>query len=157
MRVPYVYIALLSVGLAALVCAVELGRRLGARQRRVDPGASDAAVGPMDGVVFGLLGLFLAFTFFGAASRFDHRRDLVVNEANAIQAAYLRLELLPAEPRSELQAMFRRYVEERVASYAKLPDQEAFQAEYDRSVALQREIWRTALAAGQRVNPPLSG
>jgi len=43
------------------------------------------------------MGLLITFTFSGAASRLDHRRDLVINEANAIGAAYLRLSLLPTE------------------------------------------------------------
>ena len=50
----------------------------------------------MEGVIFGLLSLLIAFTFSGAASRFERRRDLIVQEANAIGTAYLRIDLLPA-------------------------------------------------------------
>ena len=34
--------------------------------------------------MFGMMGLLVAFTFTGAASRFEQRRELVVQEANAI-------------------------------------------------------------------------
>jgi hypothetical protein len=53
-------------------------------------GAS-ASVGAVEGAVFGLLGLLVAFTFSGAAARFAIRRQLIVEETNAIGAAYLRL------------------------------------------------------------------
>jgi hypothetical protein len=43
--------------------------------------------------VFALPGLVIAFTFSGAASRFDHSRDLIVEEANDIGTAYLRIAL----------------------------------------------------------------
>jgi hypothetical protein len=49
----------------------------------------------VEGAVFGLMGLLLAFTFSGAASRFEVRRQLIVQETNAIGTAYLRLDLLP--------------------------------------------------------------
>jgi hypothetical protein len=57
------------------------------------------------------MGLLIAFTFSGAASRFDTRRQLVVEEANAIGTAYLRLDLLPASAQSALRESFRRYLE----------------------------------------------
>ena len=41
-----------------------------------------------------MMGLLLAFTFTGAASRFDTRRELIVQETNAIGTAWLRLDLL---------------------------------------------------------------
>ena len=47
--------------------------------------------------MFGLMGLLIAFTFSGAASRFDARRELIVEEANAIGTAWLRLDLLDAD------------------------------------------------------------
>jgi hypothetical protein len=47
----------------------------------------------VEGAVFGLLGLLIAFTFSGAASRFDDRRALIVEEANDIGTAWLRVAL----------------------------------------------------------------
>jgi hypothetical protein len=113
-----IYFVVLYVLIAgSMIIAIEIGRRVGARQRRADPHADENA-GPMDGVVFALFGLLLAFTFFGAGSRFDHRRDLIVTEANAIKAAYIRVDLFPPEVQPELRRLFRRYVESRVSSYA---------------------------------------
>ena len=63
--------------------------------------------------MFALLGLLLAFTFSGAADRFDHRRSLIVEESNAIATAYSRIDLLPQAAQPKLRAEFRRYVEAR--------------------------------------------
>ena len=87
-----------------------------------DPVGARAGAGVVDGAVFGLLGLLVAFTFSGAATRFDARRQLVVEEANAIGAAYLRLDVLPAAAQPALRARFREYLDSRLAAYRAVPD-----------------------------------
>jgi hypothetical protein len=57
------------------------------------------------------LGLLIAFIFSGALTRFDTRRVQVVEEANAIGTAWLRLDLLPAAAQPKLRDTFRAYVE----------------------------------------------
>ena len=74
---------------------LEVGWRIGARRLAEDPNGADAGVGAVEGAVFALLGLLIAFTFSEAASRFDTRRQLIVEETNDIGTAYLRLDLLP--------------------------------------------------------------
>jgi hypothetical protein len=108
----------------------------------------------VDGAVFALLGLLLAFTFSGAASRFDERRKLVVEEANAIGTAYLRIDLLPTAAQADLRASFRRYVDARLAVYRALPDIAAAKAELVRATALQQEIWAKAVAASAGAQAP---
>ena len=150
----HLYVALFFVALfAGMVGALELGRRLGVRQRLSQPDGGDPAVGAMDGMVFAVFGLLLAFTFSGAAGRFDHRRELAVNEANAIETAYLRLDLLPADAQPELRDLLRRYVESRLVSYQRLPDLAAFDAECNRSAALLGRIWKAAVPAAKRADP----
>ena len=75
---------------------LEIGRRIAARQRKEDSGTAGEGVGAVDGAVFALLGLLIAFTFSGASSRFDTRRQLIVEETNDIGTAYLRVDLLAA-------------------------------------------------------------
>src|SRR5215510_4984847 len=101
----------------------------------------------MAGAVFALLGLLIAFTFSGAASRFDARRQLVVEEANAIGTAYLRLDLLPAHTQPPLRESFRQYLQTRVEIYRKLPDIAAARQEAAHAVTLQGQIWSQALTA----------
>jgi hypothetical protein len=88
-------IATLAGGLfVGMLVLLETGRRLGLRRLAQDSEAAQVGFGVVEGAIFALMGLLIAFTFSGAASRFDTRRQLVVDEANAIGTAYLRLDLL---------------------------------------------------------------
>jgi hypothetical protein len=131
----------------ALLIALEIGRRWGLRRAEAGAEPSRAGLGTVEGAVFALFGLLLAFTFHGAASRFDVRRALIVEEANAIGTAYLRLDMLPAAAQPALRQLFRTYVDSRLEIYRRLPDLEAAMAELARSKDLQSEIWRNAIAA----------
>jgi hypothetical protein len=74
----------MSVLFIGMLFVLELGRRLGNRRLSTDPEGARAGTGTVEGAVFALLGLVIAFTFSGAASRFDTRHDLIVQEPNAI-------------------------------------------------------------------------
>jgi hypothetical protein len=124
----------------------ELGRRMGSRRLAENPEYA-RGIGPVEGALFGLLGLLLAFTFSGAVSRFDDRRLLITEEVNAIGTAWLRIDLLPANAQPNLRDLFRRYVDSRLETYRKLPDIAAAEAELAHSVALQGEIWKASVAA----------
>ena len=76
-----------------MLLLLEAGRRIGIRRMANDAEGSRAGLGTVEGAVFGLLGLLIAFTFSGAASRFDTRRELIIEETNNIGTAYLRLVL----------------------------------------------------------------
>lgn len=148
--------------LVGMVASVELGRWLGARQRATHLDAGDSGVGAMDGAVFALFGLLVAFTFSGASTRFDHRRDLMVADAASIRTAYMRIDLLPIDTQPELRQLYRRYVEsriavQRIAANRDAADVRAVMAEYDRSVALQGQIWNASVVAAQRGSPPALG
>ena len=104
----------------------------------------------MEAAVFGLMGLLIAFTFYGAENRFETRRGMIVEEANAIGAAYHRIDLLPPNTQPQLREEFRKYVHSRLAIYQKIPDWEAVDAmngEIKHSTAIQKEIWRQAIDA----------
>ena len=133
--------------LAATLCLLEIGRRLGVRRLAQDPEGAKAGAGAVDGAVFGLMGLLIAFTFTGAAARFDARRALAVEEANCVGTAWLRLDLLPASAQPPLREKFRHYVDARLALFRKLPDIAAAKAEQTRAGVLQTEIWAQAVAA----------
>jgi hypothetical protein len=105
----------------------------------------------VEGAVYGMMSLLIAFTFTGAASRFDARRDLIVQEANAIGTAYLRLDLLPADAQPALRQNFRDYLESRLVFYRILADHGSAKNELDRSIKLQAEIWSRAVEAVGRV------
>jgi hypothetical protein len=142
--------ALTAIGLfGGILLFVEIGRRIGFRRMAQDSEGARAGVGAVEGAVFGLLGLLIAFTFTGAAARFDARRQLVTEEANDIGTAWLRLDLLPAGGQPALRESFRHYLDTRLEVYQKLPDLDASKAALTRSVALQGEIWTQSVAASR--------
>src|SRR4030095_13432031 len=87
-----------------MVVLYELGRYLHTRRAMSDDGVGTTVI---ESSVFALLGLLVAFTFSGAATRFRSRRAFVGREANAISTSYRRLDLLPAEAQGELRELFR--------------------------------------------------
>lgn len=99
--------------------------------------------------------LLLAFTFSGAASRFMDRRHLIAREAETIETAYMRIDLLPADTQPEMRELLRRYVDLRLTAHRNPRDLaisktvDDVKAERDETAALQREIWAKATAAGQ--------
>ncbi len=137
-------IAGLTVG---MVLAIEVGYRMGRRHRIADPERYLSGAGTLEAAVFALMSLLVAFTFSGAATRFEARRSLIVREANAIGTAYLRVDLVPAEAQPKLRDSFRTYLRSRLAVYEKIPDIQAVNAGLASSDALQLDIWRQAVAA----------
>ena len=140
--------AALAVALfLAMLVLIEAGRRIGAARLARDPDGRPLGAGAAEAAVFGLLGLLLAFTFSSAASRFQDRKDLVRQEANAIGTAYLRIDLTPGDAQAELRQLFRRYLDVRLATYSNVADENATQARLAEGAALQGDIWTKAVKA----------
>ena len=154
MDFAFVIAAIASGLFVGMLVLLETGRRLGLRWHVQDSDAARAGFGVVEGAIFALMGLLIAFTFSGAASRFDTRRHLVVEEANAIGTAYLRLDLLPPSAQGALRESFRQYVEARLEIYRKLPDIGAAKQALGQATQLQGRIWRQALAACQEAPQP---
>lgn len=140
--------AALTLGMLVLH---QIGRRYGQHYLSTHREGMPKGIGPAEGAVFTILGLIMAFSFSGAAERFEERRNQIAEEANAIGTAYLRLDLLPSDAQPELRALFRRYVEVRANLYR--GDRErGYHERMSETVALQSDIWRSAVAAGQRAD-----
>ena len=143
-------VAALSIGFAValfgvLLGFVELGRRVAASR---DPSSSHSrGAVAVEGAIFALMGLLIAFTFSAAQGRLDKRRMLIIDEANAIGTAYLRIDLLPAATQPALRDAFRAYTDSRIAYYKKFTNVRAADAEREVTVALGRQIWRDGTAA----------
>ena len=94
-----------------LLLAMNIGKRLG--QGGDERSRSGSAA--VEASVFALLGLLIAFTFSGAAQRMAERRNILVQEVNAIGTAWLRIDMLAAPAQPALRDAFRRYVDERIS------------------------------------------
>ncbi len=137
---------------AGMLVLFDIGRRIGRRRLVADPDGAHIGTGAVDGAVFALLGLLIAFTFSGAASRFDERRNLIVQESNDIGTAYLRVDLMPESAQPAMRDLFRRYVDSRIELYRGFQDTEDIEAAYaiyERSTKIQGELWGHAVAAGK--------
>jgi hypothetical protein len=155
MRLTMIVGAVTLVGLfLGMVLFLEVGRRI--RLRLFSKGAETriGALGVVEGALFGLMGLVIAFTFSGAASRFDERRRLVVEEATNIGTAYLRVDLLPDPAQPQIREMFRKYVDTRLETYRVLPDYDAAMAKIAEANEIQREIWKHTVAAARGATNP---
>ncbi len=124
-----------------------LGRRLGQSRLGKDPNRQLVGTSVIEGGIFAIWGLLLAFAFSGAATRFDGRRALVAEEANAIGTAYLRLDLLPPAEQEPLRKMFREYLDSRIEVYLNSESPAKREEAFARSNKLQGEIWKKAVAA----------
>ena len=98
--------AILFIGMFVLINA---GWRLGRHRLATTPKEEHASLGIMEGFIFGLLGLLIAFSFTGAMGRFDARKALIMEEANDISTAYLRLDLLTPEAQKPLREEFQAF------------------------------------------------
>ncbi len=129
--------------------ALEVGRRIGLYRKRTDPEGASKGFGAVEGAIFGLMGLLIAFTFSGAGERFEHRRSLITQETNAIGTAWLRIDLLPPDDQPAMRQMFRDYLDARLAIYHdfSVGDLEGERAANDRAIAMQWKIWSEAIVS----------
>jgi len=144
--------ALLVFALPALALAVcaEIGVRLGLRVHASRDAARKGTIGGIQAAVLGLLGLLLGFTFAMAVSRFDTRRALVVQDANAVGTAYLRASLLPEEHAGAVEDLLRRYVDLLVEYQPHFDDRAKFAEGLRLGAGVQEEIWAHAVAAAKK-------
>lgn len=123
-----------------------LGHRISRNAIKKDPARSKAGLKAINGMLVGLLGLMLAFTFSMSDSRFNTRRALVVEEANTIGTTILRTDMYPDSMRTLLRAHLKDYVEARIAFYEAGTDWEKVAAYYRKGEEASMKAW-TAVAA----------
>ena len=140
--------AALSVGLFfGMVVCLEVGYRLGRRSSE-NPELAHEGVGAIEAAVFALLGLLLGFSLAGGTSRLDTRRQLIIEEANAIGTAYLCLDLLATDDQPQMRRFFREYLEARLRVYQK-PDPGRAEQELAHAAQIQQRIWSQAVIASR--------
>jgi hypothetical protein len=144
--VPLPGLLFAAIGILGLV--METGYRIGRWRHGRRPDEKDQPVGAFVASILGLLALVLGFTFSLAASRFEARRQTVLEEANAIGTAYLRARLLPEPQKTEVARLLREYVDVRLRGVQEGNIEPAI----SRSEALHELLWTQASAAADQ-NP----
>jgi hypothetical protein len=103
----------------------------------------DMPVVPIVGATLALLGFMLAFTFGFTASRFDSKKQLLLDEVNSIGTTFLRAGFLPEPHCNEIRLLIRKYVDLRI-TLTEHP--ENIKPIIEQSVSLQDEMWKHAEA-----------
>jgi hypothetical protein len=135
---------LLLVMLAAATAGYFL-RRWWKRSQSAEGAEVSGQEGYIVSAVLGLLALLLGFTFALAVDRFETRRGLVLQEANAIGTSYLRSQLLDEPHRSRMSGILRAYAENRVQLASAKPDEIAPLLE--RNDQMMTDLWSATAAA----------
>jgi Protein of unknown function (DUF4239) len=117
------------------------------RQEQIEATRNEIAV---------LISLLLGFTLAMVLSRFDLRKQLVVDEANAIGTTSLRAQMLPEPSRSKAQELLRQYTEARLEFSKSGTDSGTFQRALKRSRQLQTDLWQQAVAVAQQSPGPIT-
>jgi hypothetical protein len=144
--------ALLGTTVVLIFLAVEAGFRVGGwRQRRAEH-ERETPVGTIVAATLGLPAFLIAFTYGMAASRFEIRRGLVLDEANAIKTAYLRAALVPEPHRTEIRTLLRDYVGVRLGGVEPGMDAPALA----RSEELQSRLWAQAVTVAEKKPTPIT-
>ena len=135
-----IFLAMLAASLVGYG-ARRLERHLIVRAEEPERSQESYLVGGM----IGLMALLLAFSFSIALDRFDERRHLVVQEANAIGTSYLRAQLLDEPHRSRLSGLLVAYTDNRIRLASIAPDQ--LNAQLAINDGLLTEIWSSVIAS----------
>jgi hypothetical protein len=130
---------------------IEAGYALGRGAHRK---SKDEMEGPVSGVSGGVLALtafILAFTFAIVSGRFDARKELVRDDANAIRTAYFRADFLPEPDLAQSKQLMKVYLDRRVAfAQAGNIGRETALQWYSESEVIHRRLWEIAVANARR-------
>jgi hypothetical protein len=102
-----------------------------------------------------LLGLILGFSFSMAISRYDQRKNLEEEEANAIGTEYLRAGLLPAADAAKVRGLLKDYLDHRIQFYT-VRDIDEHRQISDRTTKLQTELWNAVQGAALAQPSPIT-
>lgn len=141
--------------LAGIAVFLKLGHLMGRRKHLADESISASA---LDGVVFALLGLLLAFSFSSATNSYGLYRNLLAQEANNIYDLHQKLDLIDAQKQKAIRTLLRDYAEVRlIATEAPMASPEEKTA-LERAFDIQNQIWKlVAEEIKAATNPTIAG
>ena len=135
--------------LSLLLIPIEIGFRVGVRQKRLHPDPKGSALSDVTMTsMLALLGLMLAFTYSFSMSRADLRKHAIIDEVNSIGTAFIRADLLPEPGRNEVRKRLYEYAQSRYVAPGSVTTLDEMKKIVVRSEAVQANIWpavKTAL------------
>jgi uncharacterized membrane protein (Fun14 family) len=138
---------MLSALMVAELC-YRLGRRIHGRHKSDTSGVVDT----VHAASLGLAGLLFGFTFAMSAARFENRKQLVLEEANAIGTAHLRAALVIEPHSGELQRILKEYVDNRLEFFNAANDIARLDACETGASAMHARMW-TQIGALSKDDP----
>ena len=141
---------ILAASVGSFLLATEAGFLLGRRSRSSTDDHSRSQIYTIQGATLGLLALLLGFTFAMAMSRYDTRKQMVLDESNAIGTTFLRAQLLPEPTRKEVSNLLRRYVEVRLEFYEAGTDQKRLIEVRGKTERLHNQLWALGVVMAEK-------
>lgn len=132
-----------AIMVATILISLTIGYRAGILVRKRAEGEPEGPIGGVVGATLGLLAFMLAFTFGVTTNRFDTRKQLLLDEVNALGTAALRADLLPEPHRTECARLIGQYVDARVlgaSDISRLPET------LKTTERIQSDLWSHAVA-----------
>ncbi len=153
-----VHIIALLAFIALMLGSIETGFRLGRNTKSKFDDNTRSNVLTIAAAILGVLGLLLGFTLSMAVTRFEIRKQLVLEEANAIGTSYLRTQLLPAPDSVEIAKLLTEYVDARLPYSEPRELAKQITVARQRALLLQDDFWGRAVACAKRdPNPVRTG
>lgn len=138
-----------------MVGLLRAGMAFGKRHLKLHPEAKHD-FGVIDGAVFGLFGLLLAFSFSAAVDGFQKRRYLIEDEAKHVGTTYAMLDMLPDPGRKEIQSLFKKFLDIQINAYGHVHDRPALYRDLEQMSQVGKEIFRkTELTCREAPPSPL--
>jgi len=145
------YIVTASAVFISIVIGFGLGSYIRLRRKNI----KDVKLGSIIGAMLGLLAFILAFTFGAATSRYDAKKQLLLDEVNAIGTTFLRTDFLAESERGEAKRLLKKYVDMRVDV---LKDPKQLPKIILESEEIQSQLWsQVSSAHNKKADPILLG
>ena len=143
---------------ALVLAATEVGFHLGRNSEGRIPDKTKSQISTVEAAILGVLGLLLGFTMSMAVSRFEARKQFVLEEANAIGTSCLRTQLLPAPDGPEILNLLHKYTDVRLQYGTAGNDLTRLVSLRAQAASLQNQFWTRAVAYTQKdPNPVRAG
>ncbi len=139
----------LLISLVMLYVSIEAGYRYGTRFAERTSEAVQSHVATIEAALLGLMALLLGFAFSMALTRFDIRKQLVLNEVNDLQTTFMRSQLLPAAYRQTCVDLLHQYVETRIAYFQAGTNNQMMVQALQSTKAIQVQLWKAAVLAAR--------
>lgn len=140
--------------LMILAAASYIGKLSGRFHRRLKDADEDSTnFAPT--TILGLMALVLGFTFSMSVAHYENRRNLVIQEANAIGTAYLRADLLPQAAKEKVKILLKQYVDLRIEFNNFKADQKSIDELKMKTRMVQSDIWNTLMPLTEKFRDPI--